>query len=338
MRWLWLPLLLLLLTPLALLGKPRPAFSTEPYLAMSNWLPAGVQTVRVSPDGLRVITAPGLTDRRRPLELWDVASGRRLALLHPPAEHMSVQFLPPGNRVVALTDKEEAGVMVSRAWVWDSQNGKLLKHSTRLGGDLANQPALISANTVVSWNRTTEVVELSGSERSFRSASQLLAWYWPTDKVRIIAEVQGAHIEQAEVSPDGSMVAATTGANMVGVWEARTGKLINKRFGLWGIFFTSDPRIIGLSDGIYQLPGLLKKAPLPPDLYLAQSGRVTYALTYSDKNFCLNPSTLERQCEARVVRGEGFDWGSAVDAGALPEGRILFWDSLHRATAVLEPG
>ncbi len=310
-------------------------FSPDPFLAMPNWLPAGVQTVRISPDGRTALTAPGLTDRRRPLELWDVAKGRRISMLHPPAEHISVQYLP-SNHIVALTDKEEGGVMTSRAWIWDSKTGKLLKHSRAVSGDLANQPALISPNTVVLWNRKTEM-EGTESERKYRSASQLLAWYWPTDKVRVITEIQGAHIEQAEVSPDGSLVAASTGANMVGVWQAKTGKLLSKKFGLWGIFFTSDPRILALSDGIYKLPNLEKRAPLPPTLYLAQSGKVTYALTYGDKNYCLDPYTLEARCEAKVTKGDDFDWGSCQDAGALPDGRILFWDPVHRAVAILGP-
>lgn len=320
-------LLLLLLSGLAQ--------AREPLLELGRWLPAGVREVRVSADGQRLLTQPSYyDDSERPLELWRVSDGQRLAELHPQAQHISAAFVPGRQWVAALieTYEPETATSLSRGYVWDAE-GKTQVKQNHLSGDLPEAVAELAKDTLsLSTWENKEQGDANG--RALWSEGQLKSWHWPSGKTRVLGGVR-ARIGKSGVSSDGRWVAALGGDTQWSLWDARSGRLAAKKFSVSDFTFSSDPDTVRLDQAVYRLPALTRVAKIPP-MVTVTSGSRLYRIQPGPAQV-LDPRSFRPLAPAHLQTSPGFKLADSRAAGALQGGRVLLWDPVHRASALLKP-
>jgi len=318
-------LLLLLLSGLAQ--------AKEPLLELGRWLPAGVREVRVSADGQRLLSLPSYyEDSERALELWRVSDGQRLAELHAPAQHISAGFLPGGQLVAALIETYENASSLSRGYVWDADGQVKVKHNA-LSGELP-EPLLELAKDTLTLSTWENKESGDANGRDLWSEGQVKSWHWPTGKTRVLSSIR-ARIRKSGVSSDGHWVAVLGGDTQWSLWDARSGKRAAKKFSVSDFSFSSRPDTVRLDQVIYGLPSLTRVGKIPP-MVTAVSGTYLYRLQPGPAQV-LDGRTFQPLRAAHLQISPGFKLADSRAAGALQGGRVLLWDPVHRASALLKP-
>jgi WD40 repeat protein len=162
-----------------------------------------------SADGRRVVTAAGAE-----AEVWDVPSGRRIALLPNGAFLASAQFDRSGRYVVT---GDYSGV----ARVWEVSSGRAI--SVLRGHTEAVRRARFSPGG-------TRIVTISddGSAR-----------LWPT-RARTPTDPRWRHADSTTFAPDSRHVLLAQGRRR-GVWDVKTGKVVELRGGIYETDSSSWP-------------------------------------------------------------------------------------------------
>jgi WD40 repeat protein len=137
-------------------------------------------------------------------QLWDVASGRRLAVLSPPGAVLAVAISPNGETLLTGTGMDGGhGGQVQR---WDA------------AGRLIGTP-LTHADPV------SMVAFSPRDSRSFLSVSGNIVRLWSAETGQLIANEMRhpALVHSAAFSPDGSILASAADDGIVRFWDATTG-------------------------------------------------------------------------------------------------------------------
>ena len=318
---------------LVLLALTSLACAQEPLLEIGKWLPQGVANLKVSADGRHLIVFPHYyDDQGRNLELWRVSDGQRIAELHKPAQHLSAAFAPDQQHVVAIAEEMVTpAYYASRGYVWDLE-GKPVGKPAAVAGDLAEQTVPPSPDSLVIY--TWQNKEKGDENGGIRWAEgQIQLWHWPTGKIRTIGGVR-ARLQAAAVSPDGRYASSSGGDTMSGLWDTRSGKLVYRNYGD-AIQFTSLPGRFYTNKQILALPSLARLGRVPETVRREASGKTLYSLGKTAK--VLDPNTLKPLRAAKVQAGPGFQLENARAAGSLSGDRLLLWDSVNHAAAILSP-
>jgi len=172
------------------------------------------------------------------------------------------------------------------------------------------------------------------NSRNLWSEGQIKSWHWPSGKTRVLGSV-GARIRQSGVSSDGHWVAVLGGDTCWSVWDARTGKLAAKKFSVDDFAFSSDPNTVRLNQTVYRLPSLTRVAKISR-MVTAVSGTRMYRLSPGPAQL-LDGRTFRPLRTAHLQSAPGFQLDQARFAGALQGGRVLLWDPVDRASAIVKP-
>lgn len=166
--------------------------------------------VAFSPDGSRVATAGGqpasrLSERSdspaedRTVLLWDVASGRGLAVLSGHQDRVtSVRFTPDGGQIVSASEDETVRV-------WDALTGALIQTLTGHSASVRTLAVSADGNTIA-----------TGSDKTIR------LWDRYSGKLIRTIEDEGA-VTSVSFGVDGRLV---SGSDAVRVWDVRSGALL----------------------------------------------------------------------------------------------------------------
>ncbi len=303
-----------------------------PLLGLGRWLPEGAFHLQVSPDGKLLLLAPHYyEDPGRDLELWDITQGTRLAELHPSAQHISARFLPGGQIAAIIEVNDENGQQSSYGYVWNKA-GKTLTTPLPLWGELAEQPGPLASDPLLlsSWENH-EQGDANGGVRW--AEGRIQRWNWSERKATTVTGVR-TRVQRSAVSSDGRWVIALGGDSMLGVWDARKGTLLAKKFRVSRFSLSSHPASILIDGRAHQLPSLKPLGAGQNHREICRSGAYLYQLDGESVQL-LDPLTFRLRFPVRVQAAPGFSQVSS--ATPLARGRLLLWDATHRASAVAFP-
>jgi WD40 repeat protein len=160
---------------------------------------AQVRSAAFSPDGTRVVTASSSGTA-----LWDVESGKRVALLQGHTEFVnSAAFSPDGKRVATASNDKTARL-------WDAEG--------------AREIAVLQGHT----SPVRSAAFSPDGTRVVTASDDHMARLWEAETGKEIAILQGHAdvVVSASFSPDGKRVVTASGDKTARLWNATTGKEI----------------------------------------------------------------------------------------------------------------
>jgi WD40 repeat protein len=217
----------------------------------SNGLPHGygyVEAVAISPDGKEVATAmaqfiaPEMSGPG-PVQLWDVASGRKLLEIEHPSDGIidNVQFLPDGKRIVT------ASTGYYPIQIWDVKTGQRLLA-------LREHPVSIYSSQMASFSPDGRLIATEG-----RAGTD--GHYYGTVNIRnsttgqmvfTLENTTNCFFDSAQFSPDGKLILTaeyvrgvnTNTQGLTTIWDAKTGWRIRNSFQGFDQFTPDGHKII----------------------------------------------------------------------------------------------
>jgi WD40 repeat protein len=203
---------------------------------------APIRHIAFSPDGRRIAAANGAPpgSRLNAARIWDVHSGRRIAVLSGHGAELNwISFSPGGRRVVTASDD-------GTARVWDASTGSQLAvlrghHGAVL--EAAFSPdgrRVVTAGIDVTarvWSLDgRQLLSLAGgdSSASFSRDGRFIltgngngtatTWNARTGALLTVMRGHEGFIQDAELSPDGRTALTASGDGTARVWDVKTGQ------------------------------------------------------------------------------------------------------------------
>jgi eukaryotic-like serine/threonine-protein kinase len=220
-----------------------------------------VNSVAVSPDGTRIITAAAcpLVTWRPELKVWDARTGTVLLDLTPKdgpfkgglvgssvtgsERGMSVAFSPDGKRFVA-GGRRTRTLQGSVVQVLDAETGTVLVEMK------GNQSAVRS----VAFSK-------DGAQIATGTANGVVT-VWDAEKGTALLELKGhtSRVDSVAFSPDGKRIVSGSADSTMRVWDARTGAALAELKGHTGVvtsvsFNANGTRLLTASGGMPNTPG-----------------------------------------------------------------------------------
>jgi WD40 repeat protein/serine/threonine protein kinase len=156
-----------------------------------------VETVVLSPDGARILTA----SRDKTAKLWDAASGKLIASFAHQGRVYQGVFSPDGTRILTASADRTAKL-------WDATSGKL----------------------ITSFDHQDEVNHATFSQdgtRILTASADNSAKLWDAASGKLIASFDhGDEVNDAVFSPDGARILTASKDKTAKLWDAASGKLI----------------------------------------------------------------------------------------------------------------
>lgn len=232
-------------------GKEIRQFAVPPQITVSNNVSHGygyVEAAAFSPDGKQALTAtaqqiapemlgPG------PVQLWDVASGRKIWEFKPDERIDNARFLPDGKRILLSCDGQKYPIQI-----WDAKTGQ-----RRLA--LPERPVSIYAGQLASFSPDGQLLATGGSAGT-------KGHYYGTLNIRssitgrkicTIVDTTNSFFDLALFSPDGKSILTdesivqkdvcgviTNSQRMATIWDAKSGRRIRDFSQIHPLFFMPD--------------------------------------------------------------------------------------------------
>jgi WD40 repeat protein len=225
--------------------------------------PGPVYAASFSRDGSRIVT---VGDGSAPADVWDVSSGRRVAVLRQPGGVWDASFSPDGKRVLTVG-------LDGLVRVWNVSDGKSTAVLHSPGGltlDASFSPNGKRIVTAGLGGTATEMDASSGRILSVLSANARQIWglSFSRDGRRILAitdrstvvvwdaatggrlELHGhtGRIWAASFSPDGKLVVTASADDTARIWDAATGKSLKTLSGdtgsVYAAAFSPDGKLV----------------------------------------------------------------------------------------------
>jgi WD40 repeat protein len=240
-------------------GEEICQFAVPPQITFSNGVPHGygyVVAAAISPDGKKVLTAtdqsigPGESGLRPgPIQLWDIASGRKILEFKPDELIEVAQFLPDAKHIVTMSDGRKYPIQI-----WDAKTGqRLLALPDRPVSDLSPQPVNFSPDGRLIATESSAGIHGHGYET-------VNIWNPITGrKICTIEDTTNSFFDSAQFSPDGKSIltdesvvltnirgVVTNTQRVATIWDAKTGRRIRGFVPVGLPLFTPDGhKIIG---------------------------------------------------------------------------------------------
>ena len=233
-------------------GKEIRQFATPPQITVSNNVSHGygfVVAVAFSPGGKRALTVtaqelgPEMTGPG-PVQLWDVASGRKLLEFKPDERIDNARFLPDGNRILTASDGQKYPVQI-----WDAKTGQRLLA-------LRERPVSPYAAQIASFSPDGRLIATEGSAGTSGHyyATVNLRDSFSGRKICTIVDTTNSFFDLALFSPDGKSILTresilqkdvrgviTNSQPMATLWDVKTGRRIRD--------FAQDCPMLFMPDG-----------------------------------------------------------------------------------------
>src|SRR5690242_3358914 len=218
-------------------GKEIRQFAVPPQITVSNNVSHGcgyVEAVAFSPDGKKVLTATAqqiapemLTPG--PVQLWDIASGRKLLEFKPDERIDNAQFLPDGKRILMTCDGQKYPVQI-----WDAKTGQRLLA-------LRERPVSIYAAQIASFSPDGRLLatESSAGTNGHYYGTVNIRDSFSGRKICTIVDTTNSFFDMALFSPDGKSIlthesilqrdvrgAMANSQWMATIWDVKTGRRI----------------------------------------------------------------------------------------------------------------
>lgn len=225
-------------------GKEIRQFAVPPQITISNGVARGlgcVEAVAFSPDGKRVLTAtaqylaPEIWEPG-PVQLWDIASGRKLLEFKPDELINNARFLPDGKRILTTSNGQKYPIQI-----WDAQTGHRLLA-------LHEYPVSLYSAQIASYSPDGRLIATAGSAGT-------RGHYYGTVNIRnsitgqricTIEDTTNSFFNSAQFSPDGKSIltvdhrGVTNSHGVTTIWDAKTGRRIRDFVQVGLPLFTPD--------------------------------------------------------------------------------------------------
>lgn len=232
-------------------GNEIRQFAVPPQITVSNNVSHGygyVEAVAFSPDGKIVLTAtaqemfpemlgPG------PVQLWDVANGRKLLEFKPEERIDNARFLPDGKRILTTSNGQKYPVQI-----WDAKTGQRLLALPEL-------PVSNYAAQIANFSPDGRLIATEGSAGTNGHYFGIVnIWNsFSGRKICTIVDTTNSFFESAQFNPDGRSIltvahrGVTNSHGVMTIWDAKTGRRIRDFVQVGLPLFTPDGRdIIGV--------------------------------------------------------------------------------------------
>ena len=224
-------------------GRQIRQFAVPPQITISNGVAHGygyVEAVAFSPDGKKVLTAtahllgpemvgPG------PVQLWDIASGRKLLEFDSDKRIENAQFLPDGKRILMMSEDGNFPIQI-----WDAKTGQRLLA-------LRDRPVSIFSGALADFSPDGRLIAAQGQagiEGHYYGTVNI----WDSisgPKICTITGSTNSFFASARFSPDGKSILTgemTDRQPKTMIWDVKTGHRIREFFEVHPVTFTPDGR------------------------------------------------------------------------------------------------
>ena len=236
-------------------GREIRQFPVPPEITISNGVARGyghLVAAAISPDGQKALT---VTDQflgpemsgPGPVQLWDIASGRKLMEFKPDKPLSNAQFLLDGKRIVTTSDGQDCPIQI-----WDGETGQRLLA-------LHERPVSLYAGQIANFSPDGRLLATAGEAGAN-------GHYYGTINIRdsvtgqkicAFADTTNSFFDLARFSPDGKSIltdesialrdvqgVVTNSQSVATIWDAKSGHRIRDFVQIHPLFFIPDGHTI----------------------------------------------------------------------------------------------